>query len=147
MKRLLQITAVLALVVAAPATPWALMPPMEPAELKGESTDIVRGKVVSVECTGEYEENPCASKTGYVAKLAVKKNIKGKAPKVVDLRFKKYEFKEGCVGSPDTLHYPGEEALYYLRCKESSCRLTHWNGIEDLRRGDGNLPDCRGKGR
>ncbi len=120
---------------------------MDPDELKQTSTNIVVGTVTAIDCTGEHEESPCASKTGYVAKLAVKRDVKGKSPKEIDLRFKKYEFQDGCVGSPDTIHYPGERALYYLQCKGASCRLTHWNGIEYRKRGDGKLPDCRGKGR
>jgi hypothetical protein len=126
-----------------PQAAHALMPPLSPEELQKESNQIVRGKVLDVVCTGEYEETRCAKLTGYRATLEISKTIKGKRYKKLDLSFKKYDFKKGCVGSPDTVHYPGEEALYYLRCKEDRCRLTHWNGIEYKSHGDQPLPKCR----
>ena len=134
------------LVVAAalqlPQAAHALMPPLTPKELKQESNQIVRGKILDVVCTGDNEENGCAKLTGYKATLEVTKTIKGARYKKLALRFKKYDFKKGCVGSPDTVHYPGEEALYYLRCKEKNCRLTHWNGIEYKSKGKRSLPKC-----
>jgi len=120
----------------------ALMPPLNSEELKKESNQIVRGKVLDVACTGKQEENRCATLTGYKATLEVTKTIKGKRYKDLELRFKKYDFKDGCVGSPDTVHYPGEEGLYYLRCREDHCRLTHWNGVQYKSRGSRSLPNC-----
>jgi|GEM_PF-3706446 len=134
--------AIIAAVLLLPQTTRALMPPLTPEELQGESNQIVKGRILDVVCTGEHEENRCAKLTGYKATLKVSKTIKGKRYKKLHLRFMKYDFKEGCVGSPDTVHYPGEEALYYLRCREDSCRLTHWNGIKYKSHGDISLPKC-----
>jgi len=134
--------ALIATALFLPQAANALMPPLSPEELQKESNQIVRGKVLDVVCTGKQEENRCVKLTGYKATLKVSKTIKGKRYKKLKLNFKKYDFKEGCVGSPDTVHYPGEEALYYLRCKENSCRLTHWNGVEYKFRGDRSLPKC-----
>ena len=132
-------SALIAVMMAAlhlPQVAHALMPPLSPEELRQESNQIVRGKILDVVCTGEHKENRCAKLTGYRATIEVTKTIKGKRYKKLYLRFKKYDFKEGCVGSPDTVHYPGEEALYYLRCTKDRCRLTHWNGIIYKSRGD-----------
>lgn len=126
-----------------PQAAHALMPPMSLEELQIESNQIVRGKITEVVCTGTHEENRCADLTGYRATLQVMKTIKGKRYKKLYLNFKNYEFKEGCVGSPDTVHHTGEEALYYLRCRGDNCRLTHWNGIEYKSRGRQTLPKCR----
>lgn len=129
------------------ASAFALMPPMEMNDLRRESTNIVSARVLDVKCTGEFEDNACVRKTGYVAKLKVLKTFKGERLGEFELRFKRYEFKDGCVGSPDTVHYPGEEARYYLSCKGEVCFLTHWNGITYTSRGSGKLPACEGKGR
>lgn len=134
-----------AIIIAAlllPQAANALMPPLSPQELKSESNQIVEGKILNVVCTGAHEENRCATLTGYKATLEVSKTIKGKRYKNLELNFKKYDFKEGCVGSPDTIHYPGEEALYYLECSENNCRLTHWNGIQYKSKGKRSLPRC-----
>jgi hypothetical protein len=136
---------VIAVAIAAfhlPGAAHALMPPLSPEELKQESNQIVEGKILDVVCTGEHDKNRCAELTGYKATLKVMKTIKGKRYKKLELSFKKYDFKKGCVGSPDTVHYPGEEALYYLRCKENRCHLTHWNGIIFKSHGNRSLPKC-----
>lgn len=122
------------------------MPPMSQRELDRESTHIVRGEIADVVCTGEFEKTRCAKLTGYMATLKVKKTLKGKRYKTLFVRFKEYDFFKGCVGSPDVVHYPGEEALYYLACKEDQCRLTHWNGIKYKKHSERSLPECkRGK--
>lgn len=124
---------------------FALMPPMSYEGLNRESTNIVRGEITEVVCTGEFEKTRCAKLTGYVATLKVKKTIKGKRYKTLYIYFKEYDFFEGCVGSPDTVHCPGEEALYYLSCKEDKCHLTHWNGIKYKKHGNKSLPKCEPK--
>ncbi len=131
------------LLIVLPSLAWALMPPFTPKELKERSNHIVRGEITQVMCTGEFEETHCAYLTGYKATLKVRRTLKGKRYKTLNLYFKEYDFKEGCVGSADTVHYSGEEALYYLSCKGDSCYLTHWNGIEYKRRGNGPLPECK----
>lgn len=108
----------------------ALMPPMELAELEAESNTIVLGEITDITSTGELIENPCVTKTGYKATLKVLKVIKGKADDKLTIRFKKFDFKEGCVGSPDHRHFVGENGKFYLSCQEDHiCRLTHWNGV------------------
>ncbi len=134
--------AILAAALLLPQTVNALMPPLNPEELEKESNQIVEGKVLDIVCTGYNDNNRCAKLTGYRATLKVSKTIKGKRYKKLLLRFKKYDFKEGCVGSPHTVHYQGEEALYYLRCKTDVCRVTHWNGITYKSRGSHHLPIC-----
>jgi hypothetical protein len=129
-------------VLSLPQAAHALMPPLSQKELKAESNQIVRGKILDVVCTGDNEETHCAKLTGYKATLQVTKTIKGTPYKKLALRFKNYDFKEGCVGSPDAVHYPGEEGLYYLQCTKDKCRLTHWNGITHTSRGKGPLPKC-----
>lgn len=124
------------------ASSSALMPPMTDKELKRDSNLIVVGRITDVRCTGEIEELACATDTGYKAVLEVKKVLKGEKAKKVDLYFMRTEFKEHCIGSPDTLHYVGEEAKYYLRCTAERCGLTHWNGIEYIKEGERTLPKC-----
>lgn len=108
----------------------ALMPPMSEKELKERSNTIVMGHVTLVKKTGEFIKGRCADKTGKIATLMVDKTIKGSPPKEFKIHFFDYNFKEGCVGSPDRVHYKGEKGKYYLKCIESKCRLTHWNGFE-----------------
>jgi len=134
--------AILTATLLLPQVANALMPPLNPQELKSESNVIVEGKVSDVICTGKNEKNRCAKLTGYRATLEVLKTIKGKRYNQLQLNFKKYDFKDGCVGSPDTVHYPGEQALYYLRCRENRCHLTHWNGIKYQSKGKRQIPKC-----
>lgn len=108
----------------------ALMPPLSPEELNKESNKIVIAKVVEVKKTGEFIPGGCADKTGYIATLKVSKTLKGKHADSIKLHFYDYDFKEGCVGSPDRTHSKGEKGKYYLSCNEKRCRLTHWNGFE-----------------
>lgn len=132
-----------ALTMLIPATAFALMPPMTEAELKNESNMIVKGSVVKVECTGKFGETGCAKLTGYKATLKINETVKGENLDQVSLLFDKYDFKKGCVGSPDMVHYEGEEGLYYLQCKKDQCHLTHWNGVDYFKKGGNSLPKCK----
>lgn len=132
-----------------PVVTWSLMPPLTDEELKSQTNVIVDGEVTNVACTGFKDAtHECATLTGYRAKLKLLKIHKQgplvkKVGDTVDLVFNKYDFKDGCVGSPDTLHYQGEQAKYFLVCTaESNCRLTHWNGIEIKKEGNQPLPSC-----
>lgn len=126
-----------------------LMPPLTDEELKSQTNVIVDGEITNVACAG-FRDNTheCMNLTGYQATLKLLKiykqgPLKQKVGDTVTLVFNKYDFKNGCVGSPDTEHYQGEQAKYFLICTaESNCRLTHWNGIEIKKEGNQPLPSC-----
>lgn len=141
-KRMIQMMA-LTLVLSVFSTSWALMPPLTPEELQQESNQIVIGKITAIECTGKIEENKCVKMTGYKTTLQVDKVIKGKKSKTLDLYFKDYDFKGGCVGSPDARHYVGDEGKYYMSCKDQKCYLVNWNGVTHSKRGKQELPKCK----
>ena len=126
-----------------PINAFALMPPMTEEELKTESNTIVKGQITKVECTGKSKDKGCVKLTGYKATLKVNGVVKGSKAKELNLFFNKYDFKKGCVGSPDTVHLEGEEGLYYLECKDNNCHLTHYNGIEYFKKGSTPLPKCK----
>jgi hypothetical protein len=97
-------------------------------------------KITKVERTGEIEKKSCVVSTGYKATLEVQKVLKGKRQKQLELFFNEDRFLKGCVGSPDTIHYEGEEAKYYLRCQDKRCHLTHYNGVEYIKQGENQPP-------
>lgn len=134
---------ILAITLLMPLNAFALMPPMTEKELKKDSNTIVKGRITKVECTGKFKDTGCAKLTGYKALIKVNKTIKGNKLETRNLFFNKYDFKKGCVGSPDTVHYEGEEGLYYLECKKADCHLTHWNGVDYFEKGSKQLPKCK----
>lgn len=113
----------------------ALMPPMSDAELKDNANLIVLGKVLKVEKTGKVKKTDCAKITYYKAALKIDKTLKGKKLEEVSLFFGDTKFKEGCVGSPDTIHTEGDVGKYYLQCTDDRCHLVHWNGVKSLTEG------------
>ena len=136
---------VLTAIIFSYSAAYALMPPMTPEELEQESDRVVIGKITKVECTGEYEDNNCVTQVGYKASLKVSKVLKGKKIDEIDLYFDDYNYKGGCVGSPDREHYEGDEGKYYLECsKKNKCFLTHWNGVVHSKTGTTALPVCTG---
>lgn len=142
MKKISTVVVVWIIALFFSAEVFALMPPFTKKELKQESNMIVKGIVTNVVCSGEIKDTGCAVLTGYIATLEVNRVIKGKKYKDVKLRFKDYNFKKGCIGSPDARHYTGDAGRYYLKCNEDNCRLTHWNGVEHTQRGKSSLPKC-----
>lgn len=134
---------IILIILLLPMPALALMPPLTEKELKNESNTIVKGKIIKIACTGKFKDTGCANLTGYKASLKVNEVLKGKKLENLNLFFNKYKFKNGCVGSPDAVHYEGEEALYYLKCKKENCHLTHWNGIDYIEKGTASLPKCK----
>lgn len=125
---------------------FAVMPPMSPDELEKNSNQIVVGRVIKVACTGIIHKHFCGHRFGYVAGLEVSKIIKGKKTKNIPLYFTKANFKTGCTGPVDTLHYEGEAGTYFLRCQEdlSRCALTHYDGVQYSKQAATSLPKCSG---
>lgn len=109
----------------------ALMPPMKLDDLEQDSNLIVDGKVLKVYPNGKEVDHACSVDRPHAAMLQVNKTYKGTEFKAVVIKFDKTEFKERCVGSPDHVHFVGEEGKFYLSCQLDQCRLTHWNGVKN----------------
>ncbi len=141
MRRMTAVT-VGAVVILASGGARALMPPMTEEQLTVRSNIIVEAEVHAMRCTGEFETNRCFSSVGYEAELDVKRTLKGEHFKRLKLLFMHTIYNEGCVGSPDTIHYVDEGGTYYLQCRGDRCRLTNWNGVRYERHGTKRLPKC-----
>lgn len=109
----------------------ALMPPMSPEDLVQESNLIVDGEILKVYSAGPKEENKCSINVPHKAMLQVLKTVKGTEFKAVVVKFTKTHYKDGCVGSPDHVHFVGEKGRFHLSCQLDECRLTHWNGVKN----------------
>ena len=120
-------------------------PPMSKKDLLRHSSTVVKGTVTDVKCTGEFIEEYCGSLTGYRARVKVNSVLKGEPFSTLNLNFHKYDYSRLCMGTSDTMHYEGEEAVYYLVCESSGCRFTHWNGINYIKKSSKRLPKCRKK--
>ena len=112
------------------ANAMALTPPMPDDELAKVSTHIVEAKVVAVEANGKPREDDCKKVSPLKAILNPIKFLKGQKLSSMEIRFNAYDYKEGCVGSNDGYHFKGQHRIYYLNCKESDCRMVHWNGMK-----------------
>lgn len=120
----------------------ALTPPLE-EDRAVLATHIVKGKITSVQCTGEFKQTRCVTEEGYRAKLEVAEARKGQVPNSLNLHFFRSRYQSGCTGPADLLHYPGDSGIYYLRCEGKECGLVNWDGVEFETRSQDRLPRCR----
>lgn len=121
-------------------------PAMSKKDLWKNSNTIVKGTVTKVKCTGEVVDDYCGTMTGYRAIVKVDSVVKGEYFDTLNLNFYKYDYNKMCMGTSNTRHYEGEEAVYYLNCSANGCRFTNWNGIDYIKKSNKPLPKCRKRG-
>lgn len=108
---------------------YALIPPLDPAELTADAHVIISARVVSVAKSGKVVRDHCYGWQHYRAQIEVLKASKGEPPATIEVRFRdRVEDKKGCVGGADAYSLT-EGALHTMYLRQTDKDGETWFGF------------------
>ena len=134
MRRLLSLSGLLLLLLAAATTPASALPaPMSDADLLSKSDLVALVRVLSVTCTAitrdDFTKQDIAN---YSANVELIEVIKGDVAKGNDVNITFHEIPKGLLGPWSVFYYPGEMVWTHLVKQGDDYTTTWWNGRGEL---------------